>query len=335
MTDQTLPEIVDADQADVVLPDDCFEQARTALAGLPITVASAPVGILRTTFVTLDGITPPIFERIKERLAPVQGTGVVAFTMGRTKPVETHMKPSEVKSYFHRHREELRAVIESDAILSELSPVTIDMAQTMIDHEQRFVDSVMGDDSAMPENRGGTDYRPAYPIALSETLPDVTVGADLIEAVREALGHLPIIVGPTELDRDIAILHPDVSSLSFGSINDIISMIKGVEGIGTICMSFPRDHASEYNQVMDAMMDMAISSSHSIPDEVLFMTGRGRDRVRASEYVCIKESFERFESFAVDLPNKGFDHRAANSAPRSARGGHAPRGNRGGKGRRR
>jgi hypothetical protein len=319
MTEQTLPEIVSADVADVVLPEDCFDDARRALAGLPVTVASAPVGPLRTTFVTLDGITPTVFELVKQALVPVRGTGVVSFSMGRTgyeaRPVRRH-DPFDADHY-----RRMRA--ESDAVLSGLKTITIDMAQAIVDHEQAFIDTVMEDGVYQTIGGGGTEYAPV----VVGGRPDVTVTARMLETVRSALGHMPIVIAAAEHEADVTTLHPDVSALDFGSIQNIVDSLKGIDGIGTICMAFPREDASAYNQVMDVMMDRILETDHSIPDMVLFMNGHHRRR--ASEYVRIKETFDRFERIGRDLPENGFDHRAANSAPRSVRGG------RGGKGRRR
>lgn len=311
MTDAELPRIVSEREADVVIPEDVFDTAREALAGVDVTVSPGRVGLLRSTHVTLDRISPPTFERVRSLLKPITGVGVIAFSMGRTATV------GKLTDIYR----DTSAVIGHDPIGSidrapnDLTGEFAAAAPTIAAVESEFVSSVMSAD--------------ALPVVVVGSEADVTVPAAMLEAARTALVGLGITVGVLD-DVPAAAIHLERTSIHFDGLNAVVEALAAMPEPLHVVMTAPEAFAD----VLHVMAEITGRGRRGLfGDELMPLHNRlfDQEMIGSAYRATIGLEMERFERVAVDLPDNGFDYRRLNEAPRSQRRSRGGRGGRGGR----
>lgn len=311
MTDADLPRIVPEHDADVVIPEDAFEAARIALAGVDVTVAPGRVGPLRTTHVTLDRIPPSTFERVRTLLKPIADVGVIAFSMGRT-PTYGELGDAHRAASASIGHDPVGSI---DRQPEDRAREFLAAAETIAGVEDRFSSSITaaGD----------------LALVVVGTEADVTVPAAMLEAARTALVGLGVTVGVLD-DVPAAAIHLERTSLPFDGLNAVVEALAAMPDPLHVVMTAP-DAYADVLQIMSQVMGRGRRDAFG--DELMPLHNLAFDQemIRSTYKATLDIRMERFERVAVDLPDNGFDYRRLNEAPRSQRRSRGGRRNRGGR----
>jgi hypothetical protein len=278
---------------DVIVSEEVLESARTELANLPVSVGSDPRARVRIPIVILDDMTPATYLATREALIRT-GARTVFATSGRNMI----------------HKSSWRIPGVHVALLTDHFPPLHDATEDLVGR-------------------------------LLETDCAITVPSSMVEAMRDAIANPKITVGE-DAENDIATIRLHRIDASFVEISAALAAIGSMNPEIPVIIAIPQE-----------MMDILTIPGLSHPGGVdVIVQGTVRcgpdvtlaqallERIANSiivfdEMALAREPFESdlwkeilsgmptkrhvadLDIERDDLPSRGFDHRAANQAPRS------------------